>query len=60
MPTDPEKASEDVVNRFCADWARQDAELLAGYFAEPFEYMVYEGGPVITSREEFIRQMGRS
>jgi limonene-1,2-epoxide hydrolase len=58
MPTDAELANEDLVNRFCADWAKQDAGLLADYFAEPFEYMVWEGGPVITSKAEFIKQMG--
>lgn len=58
MNTETEQANEDLVNRFCADWARRDADLLAGYFADKFEYMVWEGGPVITSREEFVRQMG--
>ena len=58
MPTDAERANEDIVNRFCRDWSRQDAELLADYFAEPFEYMMYEGGPVITTREAFVRQLG--
>ncbi len=58
MYTETEQANEDLVNRFCADWARRDAGLLAGYFADKFEYMVWEGGPVITSREAFIEQMG--
>jgi uncharacterized protein (TIGR02246 family) len=58
MPTPAEEANEALVNRFCADWAKQDAELLAGYFAEPFEYMMWEGGPVITSREAFVKQLG--
>lgn len=58
MRTDIEQANEDLVNRFCRDWARRDAALLADYFAEPFEYMVWEGGPVITTREAFIAQMG--
>lgn len=58
MTTDTERANEDLVNRFCQDWAKQDAELLTRYFAQPFEYMVWEGGPVITTNEEFIRQMG--
>ena len=58
MLSDIEHANEDLVNRFCRDWSRQDAELLAGYFAEPFEYMMYEGGPVITSREAFVKQLG--
>lgn len=58
MTTAAEQAHEELVNRFCADWAKQDAELLAEYFAEPFEYMVWEGGPVITSKAEFVRQMG--
>ena len=58
MPTEIEMANEDLVNRFCRDWSRQDAELLAGYFAEPFEYMMYEGGPVITTREAFVKQLG--
>lgn len=57
MPTDAEIANEQLVNRFCADWARRDATLLAGYFSEPFEYMMYEGGPLITSREAFVKQM---
>ena len=58
MTTDAERANENLVNRFCQDWAKQDAELLTSYFAEPFEYMVWEGGPVITTNEAFIRQMG--
>lgn len=56
--TETERANEELVNAFCRDWARQDAELLTGYFAEPFEYMVWEGGPVITTRAEFVKQMG--
>lgn len=58
MSTDNERANEDLVNRFCQDWAKQDAELLTSYFATPFEYMVWEGGPVITTKDDFIRQMG--
>jgi limonene-1,2-epoxide hydrolase len=58
MTTDAETANEVLVTRFCRDWSRQDAELLADYFTEPFEYMVWEGGPVITTRAEFIKQMG--
>jgi limonene-1,2-epoxide hydrolase len=58
MSDDTEQSNEELVNRFCSDWSRRDAELLASYFAEPFEYMMYEGGPVITSREVFVRQMG--
>lgn len=57
MATDAEIANEQLVNRFCADWARRDAALLADYFSEPFEYMMYEGGPLITSREAFVKQM---
>jgi limonene-1,2-epoxide hydrolase len=55
---DVERANEEIVNRFCRDWSRQDAELLADYFTEPFEYMMYEGGPLITTREAFIKQLG--
>jgi limonene-1,2-epoxide hydrolase len=58
MHTEAEQANEDLVNRFCQDWAKRDAELLASYFAEPFEYMVWEGGPIITSCEAFVNQMG--
>jgi limonene-1,2-epoxide hydrolase len=58
MSTSDEKANEEVVTRFCQAWSRQDAELLATFFAQPFEYMVWEGGPVITTTEEFVRQMG--
>jgi len=58
MPTGAEQENMDLVKRFCADWARQDAELLADYFADSFEYMVWEGGPVITGKAEFIKQMG--
>jgi limonene-1,2-epoxide hydrolase len=56
--TEAEAANEALVNAFCADWAKQDAELLAGYFAEPFEYLVWEGGPVITTKADFVKQMG--
>ncbi len=58
MHTEAEQANEDLVNQFCRDWSKRDAELLTTYFAEPFEYMVWEGGPVITTREAFIKQMG--
>lgn len=58
MTIEAEKANEDLVNRFCQDWSKRDAELLTTYFAQPFEYMVWEGGPVITTNEEFIKQMG--
>lgn len=58
MTADAEKENEALVTRFCRDWSRQDAELLADYFTEPFEYMVWEGGPVITTRAEFVKQMG--
>ncbi|MEO8223851.1 MAG: limonene-1,2-epoxide hydrolase family protein [Gammaproteobacteria bacterium] len=58
MSTDMEKDNEDLVNRFCSDWSKRDADLLAGYFAEPFEYMMWEGGPVITTREAFVKQLG--
>ena len=58
MPTATEQANEELVNRFCRDWSRQDAELLTTYFAQPFEYMVWEGGPVITTNEAFVQQMG--
>jgi len=58
VSSDIEKANENLVTRFCHDWSRRDAQLLAGYLAEPFEYMMYEGGPVITSKEAFIKQMG--
>ncbi len=57
-PTPDEQANEDLVNRFCQDWAKRDAALLTTYFAQPFEYMVWEGGPVITTNEAFIEQMG--
>ena len=59
MPTELELANENVVKNFCADWAKQDAELLTTYFAQPFEYMVWEGGPVITTNEEFVKMMGQ-
>ncbi len=58
MAEELELANETLVNRFCQDWSRQDAELLADYFATPFEYMMYEGGPVITTREDFVKQLG--
>ncbi len=58
MPTPTEQANEDLVNRFCHDWSKRDAELLVTYFAEPFEYMMWEGGPVLTSKDEFIKQLG--
>lgn len=58
MSAEIEAANEALVNRFCRDWSQRDAGLLAGYFAEPFEYMVYEGGPVITQKADFVQQMG--
>jgi limonene-1,2-epoxide hydrolase len=56
--TEQERANEELVNQFCRDWSLRDAAHLTTYFSTPFEYMVWEGGPVITTTEEFIRQMG--
>jgi len=58
MSTAAEQANEDVVNRFCRAWGSRDAELLTTFFTQPFEYMVWEGGPVIRTKEEFLGQMG--
>ncbi|MDH5276140.1 MAG: nuclear transport factor 2 family protein [Gammaproteobacteria bacterium] len=58
MSTAAEQANEEIVSQFCQAWANRDAELLTTFFAQPFEYMVWEGGPVITTNEEFVRQMG--
>lgn len=58
MSADEEMANAELVNKFCRDWSLQNAELLATYFSESFEYMMWEGGPIITTKEAFIQQMG--
>jgi limonene-1,2-epoxide hydrolase len=58
VKTELEIANETLVNNFCLDWAKQDIDLLAEYFADDMVYQMFEGQPDITSKEEFKQKLG--
>jgi len=53
-----ERANEALVNDFCRDWAKRDAEALRPYLWEDLVYQITPGQPLITSVDQFIAQMG--
>ena len=55
--SDYEKANEDLVTRFCEDWAKQDVEVLIPYLADDIEYHVWEGGMVVNGHDSFRKGM---
>ena len=58
VSTDLERENETLVNNFCRDWSKRDAELLTGYMAEDIVYQIAEGQPTIHGTEEFVKMMG--
>ena len=58
MPTELEKANEELVTQFCLDWAKRDADLLVKYLASDIEYQMYEGRPDIVGHEQFKAELG--
>jgi len=57
--TELEIANETLVNNFCRDWALRDVEALRPYLAEDLLYQITPGQPLIKSRDQFEKQMGR-
>jgi limonene-1,2-epoxide hydrolase len=55
---DLEIANETLVNNFCRDWSLRDMDKLLPYLAEDLLYQITPGQPLITSREQFAKQMG--
>jgi limonene-1,2-epoxide hydrolase len=53
-----ETANETVVNNFCRDWGLRDIDALMPYLAEDLIYQITPGQPLITSAEQFKKQMG--
>ena len=49
-----EAANIALVENFFADWAKQDATLLASYLAEDFAYQMIEGEPDIVGPTQFM------
>ena len=54
-----EIANETLVNNFCRDWSLRDVEALRPYLAEDLLYQIAPGQPLIESRAQFEKQMGR-
>lgn len=57
MQTDAEKANVELVERFCADWAKRDAALLTEYLADDIVYQMFEGQPDIVGKEAFVQTL---
>jgi len=60
---EPEKseleiANETLVTNFCKDWSLRDIDALAPYLAEDLVYQITPSQPLITSLEQFTKQMG--
>jgi len=53
-----EIASETLVTNFCRDWALRDIDALLPYLADDLVYQITPGQPLITSAEQFAKQMG--
>jgi len=57
--TELEIANETLVNNFCRDWSLRDIEALRPYLAEDLYYQIAPGQPIIESRAQFEKQMGK-
>lgn len=53
-----EIANETLVTNFCRDWSLRDIDALMPYLAEDLTYQITPGQPLITSAEQFAKQMG--
>ena len=51
-------ANETLVTNFCRDWSLRDIDALMPYLAEDLTYQITPGQPLITSAEQFAKQMG--
>jgi limonene-1,2-epoxide hydrolase len=57
VQTEQEKANVELVDRFCADWAKKDARLLTEYLADDIVYQMFEGQPDIVGKEAFVKAL---
>ena len=53
-----EIANETLVTNFCRDWSLRDIDALAPYLADDLLYQITPSQPLITSLEQFKKQMG--
>ncbi|MEO7385423.1 MAG: limonene-1,2-epoxide hydrolase family protein [Gammaproteobacteria bacterium] len=56
--TDLEIANETLVNNFCRDWSTLDVNAITPYLADDLTYQISPGQPLITSLEQFKKQIG--
>ncbi len=56
--TELEQANEKLVSDFCRDWSLRDVGALEKYLAPDLVYQITPGQPLITSFEQFRKQMG--
>ncbi|MBM4221103.1 MAG: hypothetical protein FJ170_04040 [Gammaproteobacteria bacterium] len=56
--TEQDRRNEKLVSDFCRDWSLRDVDVLLPYLAEDLLYQIAPGQPLITSREQFAKQMG--
>jgi limonene-1,2-epoxide hydrolase len=57
LQTNQEKENVELVERFCADWAKKDATLLAEYLTDDVVYQMFEGQPDIVGKEAFVKAL---
>jgi limonene-1,2-epoxide hydrolase len=56
--TEQDRRNEKLVSDFCRDWSLRDVDALLPYLAEDLLYQIAPGQPLITSRDQFAKQMG--
>lgn len=56
--TEQDQRNEKLVSDFCRDWSLRDVDVLLPYLAEDLLYQIAPGQPLITSRDQFAKQMG--
>ena len=56
--SETEKANEQLVNAFCADWSKRDAAVLTEYFTDDIVYQITTGMPLVEGKQDFLAQLG--
>lgn len=56
--TQLEAANEDLVTRFCLDWAARDIEKLVPYLTDNLVYQMFEKRPDLIGIAEFRKEVG--
>jgi limonene-1,2-epoxide hydrolase len=57
-PSPLEAANEDLVTRFCLDWALRDVDKLVPYLADDIVYQMFEGRPDLVGVDAFRKEIG--